>query len=135
MVTTPKLQQSMHLLGRTRLTLHQFLSIRVGEDSKTSTVRLFPPLPFFSIFPFFLITVYKEEQNRVTVEVHTVSLDKYFLNDFDLIDLMKVDVEGAELSVLDGSRELFKQVRSLAIALSLPSSSYRLHSTVCETWR
>jgi FkbM family methyltransferase len=61
------------------------------------------------------------DQARKTAEVHSVNLDKFFLNDPDKIDLMKVDVEGAELIVLEGARELFKQVLSLCfISTSIP---------------
>jgi FkbM family methyltransferase len=49
-------------------------------------------------------------QAMKTAEIHAVNLDSHFLSDPDLIDLMKVDVEGAEVIVLEGAKELFKQV-------------------------
>eukprot|EP00026_Physarum_polycephalum_P009182 Phypoly_transcript_09295.p1 GENE.Phypoly_transcript_09295~~Phypoly_transcript_09295.p1 ORF type:complete len:395 (+),score=59.00 Phypoly_transcript_09295:203-1387(+) len=54
------------------------------------------------------------------VDIHSVSLDNHFLNDPDEIDLMKVDVEGAEIFILQGAEELFKKhrVRTLVIEIT-----------------
>jgi hypothetical protein len=51
------------------------------------------------------------------VVVEAVPLDEV-LRDVERIDVVKIDVEGAELEVLMGSREVLKRVRALALELS-----------------
>lgn len=59
------------------------------------------------------------QSKRTTTEINAVSLDKVFLNDEDDIDLMKIDVEGAELFVLDGAVELIKKNRIRNIVVEI----------------
>lgn len=48
--------------------------------------------------------------STATKVVHSVNLDHHFMSEEGNIDLMKIDVEGAELMVLEGARELLKKV-------------------------
>lgn len=46
----------------------------------------------------------------VSIQVPTISIDKYCIkNSIDRIDLLKIDVEGAELSVLKGAQKMFEE--------------------------
>src|SRR5262249_41966623 len=51
------------------------------------------------------------------LEVDAVALDDYFIGNSRSIDIVKIDVEGAEFSVLKGMTELIKQSRKLRVFL------------------
>ncbi len=57
----------------------------------------------------------RETHQCRTVEVPTVSLDHYFANETRRIGALKIDVEGHELSVLRGARELLKRDQPLVV--------------------
>ncbi len=54
------------------------------------------------------------DENTSVVEVETVTLDEYFLGQ-DHIDVVKIDVEGAELKVLRGMKQIISKNNKLAI--------------------
>lgn len=54
----------------------------------------------------------KTYEGQQTIEVNVVSLDKYFKNR-KRIDVMKLDVEGFELNVLNGAKDTLKKVKVL----------------------
>lgn len=96
-----------------------------------------------NIFPFkvavsdhagvksFFEHVYSQEQNRLVFEgvgnaaVQTVRLDSFMeMVGIDSVDFLKIDVEGAELSVLHSLGKKLKQVRTIYLEFS--DSNYRI---------
>jgi FkbM family methyltransferase len=51
----------------------------------------------------------REHQDAGTIEVAVTSLDEYFANEKQRIGAIKIDVEGHELSVLRGAREIIRR--------------------------
>ena len=50
-----------------------------------------------------------------SVEVETVSLDEYFANRGEQIDVLKIDAEGAEMAILQGMRDVLSRSSNLAL--------------------
>jgi FkbM family methyltransferase len=56
-------------------------------------------------------------ENNGTIEVETMPLDDYCLrNDIKVIDILKLDVQGGEMKVLEGARQLLKS-QSISLIL------------------
>lgn len=53
-------------------------------------------------------TLYNLDQERKFVEVETITIDEYFESE-EKIDVVKIDVEGAEEIVLDGMQKIIKK--------------------------
>lgn len=52
----------------------------------------------------------------------TISLDKYYNN--KELDILWIDVQGAEKLVLDGANETLKKIRAIFIEVSIDSGFY-----------
>ncbi|HWB54488.1 MAG TPA: FkbM family methyltransferase [Tepidisphaeraceae bacterium] len=61
------------------------------------------------------------------ISVDTITLDK-LAQDFGVPDIIKIDVEGAEQSVLDGAAKLFAAARPILLLESFPPQSDGIHS-------
>ena len=58
-----------------------------------------------------------EAANAQAVEVRSITLDEFFGDDPDPIDLLKIDAEGAEPAILDGARRLLEHSPDVSIIL------------------
>jgi FkbM family methyltransferase len=58
---------------------------------------------------------------KSTIQVHTITLDEFCKRRKLQPDLVKIDVEGAELLVLQGARSLLKECRCIFIVATHPS--------------
>ena len=56
-------------------------------------------------------------QPREFVEVEAVTLDHYFSDDLERIDFVKIDVQGADLAVLEGMTEIFDANQHLLLSV------------------
>jgi FkbM family methyltransferase len=61
--------------------------------------------------------LYDSKDGRASVAVETVALDEYFAVGLERIDLIKIDIQGAEASALAGMRELIRRNRHARILL------------------
>ncbi|MDD5146008.1 MAG: FkbM family methyltransferase [Candidatus Pacebacteria bacterium] len=59
--------------------------------------------------------LYKAEKKIVSVEVTTISLDEYFKNNPSRIDLIKMDIEGAENLALEGMKNIILKNKNVKI--------------------
>lgn len=58
----------------------------------------------------------QESADNKCIEVETVSLDEFFADEgWPKVDLVKIDVEGAEVEVLEGMRELTRRNKNLKL--------------------
>ncbi len=74
------------------------------------------------------------ETTRGSIEVDMVSLDSYSAH-HHAPDLVKVDVEGHELEVLEGSRELMRQHHPLVVLEAIPAHLKRAGTSYVEVRR
>lgn len=78
-----------------------------------------------SVLKFFLSTgnnfgvhslIYNEDLDQNFIEVPTVKIDDFVLkNNISKVDMIKIDVEGAELDVINGMRDLLKRDKPILI--------------------
>lgn len=61
----------------------------------------------------------------ITYPVNVTSLDDYFLEESSVIDLLKIDTEGFELEIIQGSEKLLKNKRINLIQLELHYNDMR----------
>jgi FkbM family methyltransferase len=73
----------------------------------------------------------KDVRDRRTIEVDVVSLDNILASE-DRIDVIKIDVEGAEPLVLKGAREILKRTKIVIIEATIPSSFHRASYILSE---
>jgi FkbM family methyltransferase len=64
--------------------------------------------------------------SRQSIEVETTSLDEFFKNKCSKIDLIKMDIEGAEMLALQGSTKLLEKNESLQIITEFWPRSLRI---------
>ncbi len=58
-----------------------------------------------------------------TFEVETTTLDEYF--DDNIIDVLQIDVQGAEGLVLDGARKILKTTKAVFVEISIRPDMYK----------
>lgn len=58
-----------------------------------------------------------------TFEVETTTLDMYF--DDNIIDVLQIDVQGAERLVLDGAKKILKKTKAVFIEISIKPDMYK----------
>lgn len=56
-------------------------------------------------------SIIKNEDSEKQIVVETITLDEYFKNFYDPIDLVKIDVEGAEYQIIAGGLNFFKKLK------------------------
>ena len=87
-------------------------AIPKGVSNQERTVRLFVPLEKSGEAGFYP----QEATDNTCIEVETLTLDGFFADeDWPKIDLVKIDVEGAEIEVLEGMRELVRRSKDLKL--------------------
>jgi FkbM family methyltransferase len=64
-----------------------------------------------------------EPRNHLTIEVDATTLDSILVGE-DHVDIIKIDVEGAEPLVLKGAEDALKRTKIVIIESTLPSSFY-----------
>jgi len=80
----------------------------------------------------------QESADNTCIEVETVSLDEFFADEgWPKVDLVKIDVEGAEVEVLEGMRELTRRSKDLKLIVEFnPKNQIRAcgsHTKLFET--
>lgn len=68
-------------------------------------------------------SILKNKDRRRKFKVKTVTLDKYF-RDIKKIDVIKMDVQGAEYSVLKGGKNIFVKMKKLILFTEFYPSSF-----------
>ena len=61
--------------------------------------------------------IHKSRFGKSSISVKMISIDDYFDNNFQKIDFIKIDVEGAEYDVLKGMKHILKNNSSIKILL------------------
>lgn len=61
--------------------------------------------------------IYNLGEGRKKIEIESVSLDDFFVGQEEKIDFIKIDVEGAEMAVLEGMRHILKCNRNIKIII------------------
>ncbi len=61
--------------------------------------------------------IYDSHDNRKSVIVKTASLDDYFKNSDKRVNFIKIDVEGAEMSVMEGLKKILARENNLILML------------------
>ena len=61
--------------------------------------------------------IYVAEEERDSIEVEAVTLDDYFADDPGRIDFVKIDVQGADLAVLEGMTELIEANQNILLSV------------------
>lgn len=64
-------------------------------------------------------------------EVETITLDDYFKGN-DSLDILQIDVQGAEIQVLQGAVQLLKRTKSILIEVSINPNLYNNSVTFAE---
>jgi FkbM family methyltransferase len=70
-------------------------------------------------------TIYKSEQraNLDTVEIETVSLDDYFSNYRGKVDFIKMDIEGSEITALEGMQTILQRQNNIKLLVAFNPSA------------
>ena len=66
------------------------------------------------------------------IEVNAISLDEFAAEQKEKIDCLKIDVEGAELDLLEGAKKVFTEMRPVAL-LSLHPMSIKANNQSLES--
>lgn len=67
------------------------------------------------------------------VEVKTINIDQYCLqNSIERIDLLKIDVEGAELSVLQGAERMFREKKVKCCVFEFGQTIFEMGITISD---
>ena len=66
------------------------------------------------------------------IEVNAISLDEFAAEQKEKIDCLKIDVEGAELDLLEGAKKVFTEMRPAAL-LSLHPASIKANNQSLES--
>ena len=53
--------------------------------------------------------IYNSHDGRKSIEIETITLDEFFKAQIDRIDVIKMDIEGAEIAALQGMKEILKK--------------------------
>jgi FkbM family methyltransferase len=89
------------------------IPVQKAVSNKVGTVKLFltqdNPGGLNTIYP------YNHSLQRNFVEVETITLDNFFRDRKDKIDVIKMDVEGAEFAILQGMREILGRNKTIEI--------------------
>lgn len=91
--------------GRSNMTL-----VQKAVSNKSGTTRL-----FLSSKNTANHSLYDAGDSRESVEVEVISLDEFFKDKDSKIDVIKMDIEGAEMSALDGMPNIIKENENLRI--------------------
>ncbi len=94
------------------------LKVAVGTKEAVGRLRLMPQLSESRVDP-------QSGSGKDSVTVRIVTLDET-LDEHDMVDLVKVDVEGAEFAVLKGASNSFGKVKSWLVELHDPRRSEEL---------
>lgn len=65
-----------------------------------------------------------------TIDVEAITLDSLIDTDFEddstIIDILKIDVDGAEAEVLNGAKELLKRVKYLILEVNIKNANFHI---------
>lgn len=70
--------------------------------------------------------IYDSNENRESVDVETMVLDEYFADDPGRIDFVKMDIQGAEASAMEGMQNILTRNRQVRIATEFWPRGIRL---------
>lgn len=59
--------------------------------------------------------IYESEKNRAAFDIEGISLDDFLKNSENNIDFIKIDVEGAEFSVIEGMKKFLEEKKDLVL--------------------
>ena len=62
-------------------------------------------------------------EEKESFEVEAITLDSYFIN--KNIDVLQIDVQGAEKLVLEGSKDILKNTKSILVEISVKKELYK----------
>ena len=79
-------------------------------------------------------SIVETERTKNSVEVHAYSIDDFRLQNKLKIDVLKIDVEGAELNALKGAQKTFIEDRPLGILALHPESITKMGHSLEEIW-
>lgn len=87
---------------------HNIVPVQKAVSNITGMVRLFLDEKDAGAH-----TIYQPEANRESVEIQSVALDKFFEDKKHPIDVIKMDIEGAEMSALSGMKRIIRENENL----------------------
>jgi FkbM family methyltransferase len=105
-VTFRLLQRSMHLNGLGDVC--KCINIALSSSEGLATLHVSPICGHNSLYPLV------DEEEKVTLQVRTATLDEV-LHGTKRIDVVKIDVEGAELEVLEGMKDTLANHRDIVL--------------------
>jgi len=59
--------------------------------------------------------IYESDKNRISVDIEGISLDDFLKTSEDSVDFIKIDVEGAESSVIEGMKNYLERKKDLVL--------------------
>jgi FkbM family methyltransferase len=121
--TAKLLEKSIWLNGySTMVDLH---CVAVSNEKKEQTLYLGATSGHHSLFPL--------EESNMSVSVQVTTLDQS-ITDIPIVNLIKIDAEGAELEVLAGAEFLLERSRDVGIIAEFGSSHLKRIGATTQEW-
>jgi FkbM family methyltransferase len=89
---------------------HNVILINKAVSNKTGKTKL-----YLSEYHHTAHTIYNSNDNRPYIEIETITLDDFFINFKERIDLVKMDVEGSEPGIIEGMSSLLQNNADIKI--------------------
>ena len=119
------LRRTLHANGLHQVSLHM---LAAGDKNSKATFHVAKTIGHSSLY-----ALESDDQEREAVEVEIRRLDDVIGKDV-LVDVIKIDVEGAELDVLKGAEQILQRSRECAIVAELGPSHLKRIGTSLEEW-